>query len=200
MSRWLPKVLLAVLSLGFTAFVFMNTYEVVFNKDIVVANSVRKFVAQDQIQAIVSQFNIKPDADEKHNAEYDKLSYLQFPALSSNLYLEEQRVINHSWYYRPNLGHYIGLNKDASGTTIDYLIYAERGWQALPDPNEIETGMDVKLFHDGHNLALFKVDEKQVLPLDQTFVASKSENRQIILLIEDADRHVYYAFSLVLKD
>lgn len=200
MNRRLPKLLLALFSLALMGFIFMNTYEVVFNKDIVVANSVKKFAAQDQIQAIISQFNIKPDADEKHNAAYNKLSYIQIPAISSNLYLEEQRLIKGSWYYRPNLGHYISLNKDADNVTIDYLIYAEKSWQTLPDPNQIEQGMDVKLFHDGHNMSLFKVDEKQVLPLDTTFVASKSENRQIILLVEDADRHVYYAFSLVLKD
>lgn len=200
MKRQLPKALLAVLTIAFTAFVFMNTYEVVFNKDIVVANSVRRFSNQEEIRDVIAQFNIKPDADEKHNAAYGRLAYLQFPAISSNLWLEERRVINSSWYYRPNLGHYIGLDKDSSNVTVDYLIYAEQSWQTLPDPNQVEVGMDVKLFHDGHNMSLFTVQEKQVLPMQTAFIPSKSRNRQIILLIEDAHKQIYYAFSLVLKD
>lgn len=193
--------MLVSLSLGFTAFVFMNTYEVVFNKDIVIADSVRKVVAQNQIDAIIDQFDIKPvEGRSSNNAEYSKLQYIQIPALASNLYLEERRIIDGAWYARPNLGHVVGLNKDDHNVVVDYLIYAVSSWQTLPAPNQIEVGMDVKLFHDGRQLAMFKVAEKKVLPFHSTFVAGKAENRQIVLLIEDPDKGVYYGFSLVLKD
>lgn len=201
MNQRMGKLLLATVSLCFTAFVFMNTYEVVFNKDIAIADSVQQIASQDPVRAVIEQFDIKPEAGRQHhNAEFTKLQYIQIPALASNLYLEEKRVINGSWYARPNLGHYIGLNKDDHGVTVDYLIYAVSGWQTLPAPNQLEEGMDVKLFHDGRKLAMFKVAEKKVLPLGSTFVAGKSENRQIILLIEDPDEKLYYGFSLVQKD
>jgi|GEM_PF-3013462 len=201
MNQRFAKLLLASVSLCFTAFVFMNTYEVVFNKDIVIADSVRKITAQDQINAIVKQFDIRPVEGRRNNhAEYIKLQYLQIPALESNLYLEEKRVVNGLWYARPNLGHYVGLNKDERNITVDYLIYAISSWRTLPTPNQIEVGMDVNLFHDGRQLAVFKVAEKKVLPFHSTFVAGKSENRQIILFIEDPDNGVYYGFSLVQKD
>lgn len=198
MNQHFAKFLLAAISLCFTAFVFMNTYEVVFNKDIVVADSVHKIAAQSQVTTIIQQFDIKPvEGRQNNNAEYSKLQYIQIPALTSNLYLEEKRIINGSWYARPNLGHVVGLNKDDHGVTVDYLIYAISSWQTLASPNQIEVGMDVKLFHDGRKVAMFKVAEKKVLPLHTSFVAGKSENRQIILLIEDHDNGVYYGFSLV---
>ncbi len=201
MNQRFAKILLAGLSLAFTAFVFMNTYEVVFNKDIVVADSVRKIAAQDQISAVIQQFDIKPvEGRQTNNAEYDKLQYIQIPALNSSLYLEEKRLINGYWYARPNLGHIIGLNKDSHGVIMDYMIYAVSSWQTFSSPNQIDVGMDVKLFHDGHKLALYKVAEKKVLPFESTFVAGKSESRQIIFIIEDPDNGVYYGFSLVQKD
>jgi hypothetical protein len=179
----------------------MNTYEVVFNKDIVLADSVRKFTAQNQIEEVISQFDIKPvEGRQVNNAEYSKLQYLQIPALESNLYLEEKRLIEGQWYARPNLGHIVGLNKDDHGVIVDYLVYAISSWQTLPSPNQIEVGMDVKLFHDGRKLAMFKVAEKKALPLYSTFVAGKSDKRQIVLLVEDPKNGVYYGFSLVLKD
>lgn len=201
MNHRFAKLILAGASLCFTAFVFMNTYEVVFNKDIVLADSVRKFTAQNQIEEVISQFDIKPvEGRQVNNAEYSKLQYLQIPALESNLYLEEKRLIEGQWYARPNLGHIVGLNKDDHGVIVDYLVYAISSWQTLPSPNQIEVGMDVKLFHDGRKLAMFKVAEKKALPLYSTFVAGKSDKRQIVLLVEDPKNGVYYGFSLVLKD
>lgn len=196
-----PKFSLVTLSLAFTAFVFMNTYEVVFNRDIPVANSVARFGAQGEIRAVIHQFDIKPDADQTvSNSEYNKLESLQFPSLTSRLYLEEKRVINGSWYVRPNLGHYIGLDKDAHGVTLDYLIYTDRSWRTLPEPNQIEVGSRVNLYHDSHSQTSYKVAEKQVLPLQGTFIASKTSQRQIILLIEDSKQKIYYGFSLVESD
>lgn len=201
MSSRSLKFFIVALSMSFTAFVFMNTYEVVFNRDVAVANSVRQFAMQDQLANIIKQFDIEPEANsEKVNAKYERLAYLQFPSLSANLYLEERRVINGSWYVRPNLAHYIELNKDSRGVAVDYLVYARSSWQTIATPNDIELGSDVRLFHDGQKVATFKVQEKEVLPFSSSFVAGKSESRQIILLIEDPDSRTYFAYSLVLKD
>lgn len=200
-STLFPKFSLVILTLAFTGFTFLNTYEVVFNQDIAFANSLRNFEAQHQLRTITEQFDLKPEAGrENSNAPYNKLQYIQIPSLASNLYLEEERVIDGDWYQRPSLAHYIGLNKDAQGITVDYLIYTDTSWQTIPNPNQIEPGMDVKLFHDGFAMSLFRVAEKKVLPFETAFVASKSDSRQIILIIEDADKDVYYAYSLVLKD
>ena len=200
-SQRFAKLLLVSLSIGFTAFVFLNTYEVVFNRDVVLANAIERFQAQDQIGAIINQFDVKPeDSYDQTNAEYKKLEHIQIPALSANLYLEEKRVINGNWYVRPSMGHYVGLDKDSHGTTVDYLIYATSGWQSIAAPNQIEEGMDVKLFHDGHSLAMYQVAEKKMLPNNTAYVPSKSKKRQIILIIEDPASKVYYGYSLVQKD
>jgi len=195
------KLLIASISLGFTVFVFLNTYEVVFNQDIAVASSLRRFGATEPIDALVKDFDIKPEAGrETSNAPYNRLQSIQIPAISSTLYLEERRVIQGSLYQRPSMGHYIGLNKDNSGYTVDYLIYTDQSWQTLPSPDQIEVGMDVKLTHDGFAQSMFSVKEKKYLPDNSTFVPSKSEKRQLILVVESKNRGMYYAYSLELKD
>ncbi len=200
MNHRLAKLLLLSVSLGFTVFVFMNTYEVVFNKDIPIADSVQKMAAQAPIAAIVKQFDILPDQSQgERNAEYAHLQYIQLPAIKSTLNLEEKRVIDGQWYARPNLGHYVGLDKDDHNITIDYLIYAISSWRTLPSPNQIDIGMDVDVFHDNGQQANYKVAEKKVLPLGTNFVASKSDTRQIVLLVEDPGAGTYYGFSLVQK-
>lgn len=195
----ISKVLVLCVSLAVTAFIFMNTYEVVFNKDIAIANSVHPFTSQSQINAIVKQFDLKPEAGRNH-APYSNIKNFQIPALNTNLFLEEKRIINGLWYQRPNLGHIVELNKDSKDRVVDYLIYTNASWQTIPSPDQIETGMDVKLYHDSGAVSNFSVEEKKTLPLQTTFVASKSEKRQIILLIEQPQNNQYFAYSLVLKD
>jgi len=196
-----PKLLLASLSLVFTAFVFLNTYEVVFNQDIVLASSLRKFEAGAPVNAIIRDFDIKPEGNSgSSNAPYVKLQSIQIPALSSTLYLEEKRVIHNELYQRPSLGHFIGLNKDDNGATVDYLIYTNESWLTIPNADQIEPGMDVRLIHDGFDQAMFSIKEKKFLPDGSTFVPSKSEKRQIILIIESKDKGMYYAYSLEQKD
>lgn len=196
-----PKLLLACISLAFTTFVFLNTYEVVFNQDIALASSLRKFEAEVPVKAIIRDFDIKPEENnESSNAPYVKLQSIQVPALSSTLYLEEKRVIHNELYQRPSLGHFIGLNKDNNGATVDYLIYTNESWLTIPNADQIEPGMDVRLIHDGFAQAMFSVKDKKFLPDSSTFVPSKSEKRQIILIIESKDKGRYYAYSLEQKD
>ena len=197
-KSYAAKALLAGTCLGVMAFVFMNTYEVVFNKDIILANAVTKYGPQAEIKAVINQFNIKPEAAQQaSNAAYGKLEMLEFPALSSHLSLEEKRVIDGLWYVRPNLGQYVGLNRDAYGVTLDYLIYTRSSWRTFPAPSQLEVGMEAKVYHDGHDVATYKIVEKQAMPLEGTFIASKTRQRQIILLIEDHKDNAYYGFSLV---
>ena len=201
MKQLFLKSLVVTVSLSFMSLVFLNTFEIVFNKDVVIANSIQPVDAHKQIEAIISQFDIKPEEGRtKTNSDYKKLEYVQIPALASNVYLEEKRIVANQWYSRVNMGHYLGLNKDDRGITVDYLIYTVSSWRTIANPNQIEQGMDVKLFYDGRKQSVFSVEEKKVLPMQTTFVASKAQNRQIILLIEDQKQAVYYAYSLVLKD
>lgn len=201
MKSWLAKAMMVTFSVLAMAFVFLNTYEMVFNEDVAIANSIRPLGIQTHISEVVEQFNIKPEASYGvSHAEYKKLEYLQIPALAANLYLEEKRFVNGRWYARPSMAHVIGLNKDERGTTIDYLIYTTSSWQTLPSPNQLEEGMDVKLFHDGQTLSQYRVAEKRVLPLAATYVPTKSEDRQIVLLVEQPAKGVYYGFSLTPRD
>ena len=196
----LPQITLAIISLGFAAFVLLNTYEIVFNKDIAFVSALNKYSAGDQVQATMGQFDVKPDAGRAlSNAAYVRLERLQLPAIDTALNLEDKRYINDTWYSRQSFGHVVPLNQDDKGTTIDYLVYCTRGWQSLPEPNQIEPGMEVVLLHDGGKEATFIVEEKAFLASDKTFTAGKTEERQLILIVSDAEHNGFYGFSMVLK-
>lgn len=181
----------------FTALVFMNMYEVVFNKDIALASSVQRVEPQGPINQIVQEFQIKSDTRLlNQSGQMENLDSLQIPSLKLNLTLEESRRIGGLWYRRPSRGHYVGLNKDDYGNTGDYLIYTDKSWRTVPAPDQIQTGMLATIAYQGGYAATFTVAEKTVLPDDRSFIFSKAEGREIILIVEDDAAHTYYGFSL----
>ena len=201
MKQRLLYVIVPLLSFAFTALIFLNTYEVVFNKDIALANSVQPMQSQEVINQVLAQFKIKGDTSLLDSSgQMEDLNNLEIPALNTSLELEESRRINDLWYQRPSRGHYIGLNKDDFGNTGDYLIYTNKSWRTLASPDQIEVGMDVKVSYGGGKFAAtFSVADKAYLPTDRSFLFSKVEGRQIILIVDDAANHKYYGYSLVPK-
>jgi len=200
MKGILTKSLFGILSALFTGYIFLNTYEVVANQDIPIAHSIRRFVAQDVINKEIREFSIKQDSRNlNNNARFEEPDYLEIPALGVRVHLEEARKIEGLWYQRPSLAHYIGLNKEDFGNTIDYLIYTDKSWRTISYADEMEEGMQVRLFNQKGVGITFEVGERQVLPLDRALIVSKTENRQVILIIEDPGMSRYYGYSLIVK-
>lgn len=202
MFRHLPsKVLFAVITFGFTAFVFMNTYEVVFNRDIAFAQSVKEVAAQQVINSAVHDFASKSQSeDAESNPALENIDRIDIPALDIQVKIEESRKINNEWYARPSIAHYVGLNKNQFGVTVDYLLYTSKSWRTIPHPDQIEKGMEVRLSYGNGARSLFTVAEKKVLPFSDSLLVSKSEGRQILLIVEDGRNNVYYGYSLVLEN
>ncbi len=151
------------------------------------------------IDAAVKDFESRLSSNTTDTAAaFNQIDRIEIPALIAQITVEEARRIDNAWYARPSSAHYIGLNKNKYGVTVDYLLYAIKSWRTLPAPERIEQGMDVVVYYSGASSVL-QVTEKKVLPLDRSLLVSKSENRQILLVIEDTDAGVYYGFSLEAK-
>jgi hypothetical protein len=196
----MPKYLFALVSCAFTALVFLNTYEVVWNKDIVIAHSIQRMAAQSIINTVVTDFAVKGNADaDSQVADLGGINGFTIPALQVQMHVEAARKVDGLWYQRLSAAHYIGLNKDAGGKTIDYLIYTNTSWRSFPSPQRVEPGMEVQIIDAKGDMSAFTVAEKKVLPLDRSLIVSRVEGRQVILIIEDTPAHVYYGYSLVLQ-
>lgn len=194
----IPKILFGLVSFLFTGFVFVNSYEIMANKDVLLGFSIRKMQSQDVINGVVREFEFKEDSRNLNaNAKLGKLDYLEIPALNIQLQLEESRKVDNLWYQRLNLGHYIGLNEDDYGNPVDYLIYTNKSWRTIPYVEEIEEGMNISIFTSKGYEAEFIVDRRLVLSYEDAFVVSKSDKRQILLLVEDESNQVYYGYSLI---
>lgn len=200
MKNFLIKSVFGGASFFFTALVFLNTYELIANKDIPLATSLNRYTAQDVINKEIKEFSVKQDSRNlNNNSRLDEMSFMMIPSLDVRMPLEEAREIGGAWYQRPSLGHYIRLNEDDYGNIVDYLIYTDKSWRTILDVENIEQGTEIHIVDPKGFDALFEVAEKQILPFDKTFILNKTENRQIILVIEDPDNKRYFGYSLAMK-
>lgn len=200
MKNFLAKIVFGGLSFFFTAIVFLNAYELIANKDIPWATSLQRLSVQDVIDKEIKEFSVKQGSkDLNNNSRLENIRDIEIPSLNVRVPLEAAREIDGAWYQRPNLAHYIGLNKDDYGNIVDYLIYTNKSWRTVPDVENIERGTEVKLVDPNGFNALFQVSEKQILPLDKMFVLNKADDRQVILIVEDPENGRYFGYSLTMK-
>ena len=196
----MKKMLFAFVTFSATAMVFLNTYEVVFNRDIALADSIRSMAAQQTINGIIKEFETKNLTDESNaSSSLDDMDHLEIPALATQLRIEESRRIDGRWYTRPDSLHFVGLNKNQHDKTIDYLLYGAQSWRTIADPDHIEKGMEVELYYSGGSVSTFAVTDKKTLPIGQSLLVDKSDARQLLLLIENTEHNVYYGYSMELR-
>lgn len=192
--------LFGVASFCFTAFVYANTYEVVFNKDAPIVSSVVRTDIQAPINGVISDFALKQGLSQSSfSSNLTTLKSLEFPAARTRLPLEEFRRIEGYWYMRPGFGSYVNLNKDLNNNTVDYLIYARESWQTFVDGGKLETGMEASLFHDNNSRLDFTIESKSLFNKAELPTIGKVEERQLVLLIEDTASQQYFSYSLVQK-
>ncbi len=197
MRPFLIKATVFLMTFGFTAFIFANTYEVVFNRDIAFANSIRPSANRVALDGVVKDFESRISSNSTDTVPaLSNINRLEIPALDIQLEVEEARQIDSDWYARPSTAHYVGLNKNKYGVNVDYLMYVIESWRTFQTPEQIEQGMEVILSYGSGASTVLEVTEKKLLPLDRSLLIGKSENRQILLLIEDQVEAVYYGFSL----
>lgn len=186
-----------LVTFGFTAFIFANTYEVVFNRDIAIASSIRPSANRIALDGVVKDFESRISSNSTDTVPaLNSINRIEIPALDIQLEAEEARRIGDQWYARPSTAQYVGLNKNKYDVNVDYLIYVIESWRTFQTPEQIEDGMEVVIYYGSGASTVLEVTEKKLLPLDRSLLVSKSENRQILLLIEDQAEAVYYGFSL----
>ncbi|NJK71051.1 MAG: hypothetical protein HC932_02210 [Thermales bacterium] len=116
-------ILVGMISLGFTIFILINSYEVFSNKDIPYISSLRLMEAQEVIDRVIqiTDENSLLKEFETDTPSMGELDYMYFPSTDDRIFIGKERY-NNGWLQRPNNIHYHILNYDEKGLAGDYLF------------------------------------------------------------------------------
>ena len=190
------KILIGLLTAALTATILASTVEVIYNVDLPVVRAIEPIesgVTIDKLIQTYSASGVKTYTTK--TGALGELDFLTIPALGSRVFIARERKIDGDWFLRPNNIHSIPLNYDAFNNPGDYLFYTKKSFNSIPDPANLEIGDELQVTNTRGKSTSFAIEDKQVLPQGEPYIASDTGLRQIILLVEDQDANVYYIFT-----
>jgi hypothetical protein len=199
----LVKLIILVITLGVTLFIVLSTVEIVGNVDIPYISAMAPIKAQDAVNKIVrySDESGFKDFGNKRYVNLGQIDYLYFPNQNYRVFTGKSRKVKEystgieKWFMKPNNAHSIILNRDKSGIEGDYLIYTDQSWKTIPNAALINTGDKIQVINTRGDLFQFSIIERQELKYSESYIPQTSNDRQIILIIEDKNSDRYTAFT-----
>lgn len=202
-TMWsLAKVVaLGIFFFGITVFVFLNSFEIVFNRDVPFVGALEPFGSRGTIESI-----LKKDSNNTVLSNYEKdwigdfgiPKTLKIPVFGSRLPLSGPIFSSGEWLVRSGNGHFLIMGPGKNGNVGDVIIYSRSGWRTISSPERLSIGDNIFLETDTDWRYMFRVVNKGSLHPDQPFVKSDTDLGSLILLIDDGSRGVVFAFECVL--
>ncbi|MDD5083654.1 MAG: hypothetical protein PHT88_01785 [Candidatus Moranbacteria bacterium] len=179
-----------------TVFVFANSIEVLFNKDIPHIHALDKLSSKTTLDSIVGGPNEGVrDIDAGKVGNFGKPKMLKIPSMSSKLNLIESIVVGDDWLYRANNGHYIIVSDGKNGNIGDVVIYANASWRTFPTPEHLKIGDNLFLDTDTGWRYMFRITNRSVVHPDDPYVKGDSAANSLILIMEDKDTGLTYVLQ-----
>lgn len=182
----------SLITLGLTVFIFMNAAEVFYNIDLPVVQSVVPMRNQSAINTLIDDFQKKGGQDTGVTVSaFNAPENLYIRSLGVKFAVTNQRVIDGQYYARPSTGQYVIMNRDSEGRPGDILIYAKVDWRTIPYPENITKNTFIELETVNAVSTLYQVREYQVFASTDRYVATGSNTRQIVILLENNSDDTY---------
>lgn len=179
-----------------TVFVFLNSFEVLFNKDISFIHALDTLHAQKMINDIVGEVNgnlFQLTSEKLGN--FGSPQTLKIPSINSKLNLVKAIHVDGNWLYRANNGHYIVTSASKNGNVGDVVIYANTSWRTILAPGDIKIGDNLFLDTDSGWRYMFRITNKSTLHFDDAYVKREMPVNSLTLLVEDERNNVVYLFQ-----
>jgi len=177
----------------FTVYIYLNTYELVFLKDIEFIPAITSF---SYLNSGLGQGFIIPNQSLNfaggEMGDYGELSYLRIPSFNKKIGLLKGVKAFGNFIIFTNHAHYL-VQFYPDGTRVrTLLLYINKSWRTLDHPERISRGTNLLIDTKRGWTYLFKVEDVQLLTFSQKYVFPLREKPSLIILIQDkAQKRVF---------
>lgn len=192
---------LGVFFFGITVFVFLNSFEIVFNRNVSFVGALERFRSKGTIESVLKKNSsnaVLSNYEKDWIGDFGIPKTLKVPTFGSRLPLSGSLFLSGEWLVRSGNGHFLIMGPGKNGNVGDIIIYSRSGWRTISSPERLSIGDNIFLETDTDWRYMFRVASKGSLRLDQPFVKSDTDLGSLILLIEDESRGVVFAFECIL--
>ncbi len=166
-----------------TLFIFANSYETAFNRNLPYADAISR-VNLYPVQAAAATAT-DPGIINERKGTYGAPTTLKIAARQVKLNLAPVIYDDGNFNARSNTGHYAIVRPSRNGNLGDSIIYLKRSWRTIPEPQSVARDDNIFVDTDSKWRYLYKVVETSNISVDDRYVLPQGNKPQILILNED---------------
>jgi hypothetical protein len=172
------------LSFALTVFIFLNSYEVVFNKDLPYISAV-KTVNLDSIQA---SYPLSPQID---SPTFDTKTFgdpisLKVSGGKAKVSLVPAIFNDNKWLARSNAGQITSFT--INGFSDNLFVYMREDVRTIQTVRQVRPGDNMQMDTVDGFRYLFRVSDVQTIGTNSPFILQKTQKPQIFIVIQDKNQ------------
>lgn len=179
-----------------TVFIFLNSYETVFSKDVKYISTVETINIDSIVTSVIQQNNNVSAEDELRMIEkFGVPAYLRIPKVVSKIQLMKSiKNSDDKLLCRSNSGHYLFFEGSTNKDSENIIIYIKKSWRTIDDINVLEEGDNVFVETVDNKLHMYKVDNVRKAPVNSQYTINKTDDPTLTIIIE-SDNDINYVIK-----
>lgn len=189
---------LTVMSLcaAITTFVFANSYELAFGKDLPYVQAlepvhVKKFLPENK----VAEISIATLPGTVREGGFGTPETLKLPSQGAKVEMVPAVYKDNEWLGRLNAGHYYILTSSKNNNIGTTFVYVREGWRSVADASAIKTGENIFIDTNREWRYMFRIDQVNTYRYTDNYIVEDSVLPKLVLVIDDAVNQVNYIVS-----
>lgn len=182
--------LVCIVSTLLTAYIFINSFAVIFSTDFQLSNAFSKSSISQVINYSINQSYKQSHYYNGNNfAKNKNLSFIEIPILQRRLELTRGINKNDDWYIRGNKSNYLlteNVNKSEN-----LIIYLEKSWRTIPSIQVLKNGDLIYITTEDRWNYIFRIYNIAELNDGEKFVLHSKSDVNLNLVIDNSETNGY---------
>jgi len=187
--RSVPFILLGLLSLGASIYIFANGFELATNVNLPYVSAIEPVDVAHLIKLNLADQTALNPKDSIGN--FGEPKYLKISSQTSSVALIPAIVNDGEYIARASVGHFVYLAPAKSGDLGTTLIYIRQGWRTISNPNQIEVGSNLFIDTNKDWRYMYRVSDASRINTESQFLLPDGQKPQIMLVLLRQDNSMY---------
>lgn len=187
--------LLMVGSFVLTAFIFSNSYELLFNRDLPYVQAIGNVDMQGVSLGNITNQELEKSKTPEFEGGFGAPFSIKLPIQKIRLPLISAIFTEQGWLARTNTGHYFITTPSKNNNLGTTVLYMRKSWRTVPNPEDLKTGENIFVDTNRDWRYMYRITEVNVLPYDEQYIIEDSRLSKMVMIIDDQTHHVHYIVS-----
>ncbi len=194
--------LLGGLSCLLTFFVYANSFELLFNKDLVFATSIKTFPNTQLLNSLIYPLTNTGVRSATYEGEFGQPKEIRIPEQNIRIQVIPSLKENNNFLARANTAQYGFRSQNMDGKLGNITFYLTKNWRTLDNPATINTQDNVFIDTDKDWRYMYRILEKKVISQNSSYVPTTSPLPNLILCVDDGKKseYIFYAEFVTLQN